>query len=367
MMTRLLRGAVAVGGLFAALLGGVLLAAPLLNPPAPQLSYVSGFSGDDWHITLMDVPYRLSVDVTRDLFDGPARSRLPAWSPDGAQLAFVSDGGTPHSHVYLYDLDTHTLRQVTDSAAYYTLPVWSPDGAQLAFGALSMVRVGVQVLDVASGTLREITPPALAAAQSPRFAPDGGLLSFVFVLDDNSRHVYMVEPDGANLRHVFGGTPELHEPVWSPDGRYLAVIDRNRTTGQMTVYLIARDSGAVRPVFETFQVNQDLTWSPDGERLTLSVHLGDGTSSVLFLDDLTAAYSGAAETAAASVLSVRYARDTHNTNPLYLPDGQSLVFVRQNRELPAPELYLTDVAGRHVTRLTVNTHQDWFPVWRPAR
>jgi Tol biopolymer transport system component len=364
MIPTLLRGGLAVVGLWLALVVVTLAAAPWLNPPSPQLSYVSQFSGNDWYITLMDLRYRVSVDLTRDLFDGPARSRLPSWSPDGSQLAFVSDAGTPQSHVYLYEMRTGALQQLTENAAYYTLPVWSPDGSQLAFGALSSVREGVQVINMTTGTAQEITPPALAAAQSPRFAPDGSLLSFVFVLDDNSRHVYMVEPDGANLRHVFGGTPELHEPVWSPDGRYLTVIDRARQTGQMTVYLLAAADEATYPVFQTYQPNQDLTWSPDGERLTLSVHLGDGTSSIIFVDNLNTALTDGVSAAEASTLSIRYARDTYNTSPLYLPDGEALVFVRQNRDLPSAELYLTDLDGQRVTRLTVNAQNDWFPTWR---
>ncbi len=367
MIPTLFRGAALVVVVWAVLVGGIIGAAPLLNPAVPQLSYVSQFSGNDWHIALMDLPYRLSVDVTRDLFERPARSRLPAWSPDGTRLAFVSDAGTPESQVYLHDFNRRELRQLTENGAYYTLPVWSPDGAQLAFGALSSVRRGIRVLDVATDALREITPPALASSQSPRFSPDGTLLSFVFVLDDNSRHVYLVEPDGENLRHVFGGTPELHEPVWSPDGRYLAISDRSRDTGQMTVYLVEVTSGEAHPVFQTFQINHDLTWSPDGKRLTLSIHIGDGMSSIVFVDNLQAALVDGVTAVNTTALSIRYDSDTYNTNPLYLPDGESLVFMRQNPVLPSPELYLTDIEGQRVTRLTVNTRQDWFPAWRPVR
>jgi len=367
MIPTLLRGAVLLVVVWAVLVGSVIGAAPLLNPPAPQLSYVSQFDSNDWHIILMDLRFRLAVDLSRDLFDPPARSRFPAWSPDGTQLAFVSDSGMSQAHIYLYDFNTRDLRQLTELGAYYTLPVWSPDGALLAFGSLSNVRRGIRVLDMASDTLREITPPALASSQSPRFSPDGTLLSFMFVLDDYSRHVYIVEPDGDNLRHVFGGTYELQEPVWSPDGRYLAISDRNRDTGQMTVHLVEVASGEIHPVFQTYQLNHDLTWSPDGKRLTLSIQIGDGTSSIVFVDNLQAALVDGVTAVNTTALSIRYTRETYNTKPLYLPDGEMLVFMRQNRELPSPELYLTDIAGERVTRLTVNTRQDWFPVWRHVR
>jgi Tol biopolymer transport system component len=341
----------------------VLLLAQALSPLLPsasaQLTYVTQYGGDDWHITLMDVDRRLSVDLTQALFDGPARSRLPSWSPDGRSLAFVSDGGTADSHIYLYDIVTRELQQLTQTGAYYTLPVWSPDGRTLAYGALTSVQQGIQVADVASGTNRELTPPALAAAQSPRFSPDGSLISFVFVLDDRSRHVYLVEPDGENLQHVFGGTAELHEPIWTPDGRYLTVTDR--VEGQMVVYLIDSQTQETQELFRAAFMNQDLAWSPDGDQLAFSLRTASG-STVSRVMNLNTAIRDRVTTHALSPLY--YQEETYQTNPLYLPEGDGMIFIRHSPETVLPELYIADLTGGSPQRLTVNMRQDWFPTWR---
>ena len=54
------------------------------------------------------------------------------WSPDGTQLAFVSNRGT-HSFIGVYAIAAKTLRWMAPSTDGDNAPVWSPDGTKLAF------------------------------------------------------------------------------------------------------------------------------------------------------------------------------------------------------------------------------------------
>jgi dipeptidyl aminopeptidase/acylaminoacyl peptidase len=59
-------------------------------------------------------------------------SAEPKWSPDGSQIAFVSDRGN-HSFIAVYDFASKQLTYLDPSVDYDRNPVWSPDGTRVAF------------------------------------------------------------------------------------------------------------------------------------------------------------------------------------------------------------------------------------------
>ena len=56
----------------------------------------------------------------------------PQWSPDGAELAFVSNRGD-HSFIGIYDTRSNYLRFMSPSVDRDQSPRWSPDGRRIAF------------------------------------------------------------------------------------------------------------------------------------------------------------------------------------------------------------------------------------------
>jgi len=64
------------------------------------------------------------------------RNSQAQWSPDGKQIAFVSNRGT-HSLIGIYTFDSNTLRYADPGVYHDMLPHWSPDGSELAFVRLT--------------------------------------------------------------------------------------------------------------------------------------------------------------------------------------------------------------------------------------
>ena len=69
------------------------------------------------------------VQLTADTaFDGQ-----PAWSPDGAKIAFAStrNGTTPQ--IYVMKANGDSVVRLTHSIRFDVQPAWSPDGTKIAF------------------------------------------------------------------------------------------------------------------------------------------------------------------------------------------------------------------------------------------
>lgn len=127
-------------------------------------------------------------------------SRL-ATSPDGRQVAFVSDR-TGWIHVYVIPVDAteeSQARQLTSGNFGTGLPYWSPDGARLAYHhsvAGNQMERFISMVDVASGrSMAAVTTRGVNL--EPMFSPDGTRLLFQRTDPENSLDLY-VAPAQAN-------------------------------------------------------------------------------------------------------------------------------------------------------------------------
>lgn len=199
------------------------------------------------------------------------RMEYPAWSPVGGEIAFVTlddlDGvaGPPDATaLQVLDLASGTVREVvrTEFPTLMTGPRWSGDGTRLAIGVEHIDADGndlgstIALVDAAGGALTEVTDPAGFA-----FYPDWNAAGDAIVFDQQTVqyamdpsgdaktwNLFVMSPDGSGLRQITNvaqGT-KLFQPSWTPDGkRVIATMDG--PDGRMLVWVDV-ESGAVEVI-----------------------------------------------------------------------------------------------------------------------
>lgn len=206
----------------------------------------------------------------RQITSGTHRDSAPRWSPDGRELAFVSDrSGT--SQIYLLDLAGGEPRQLTDLPRGATDPVWSPDGTRLAFVSSQGNGVDDGPRDQPGGMIRHVSRPVY------RFDAAG-------FIDDRFQHVWVVAVDGGAPVQVTRGEQDDLLPAWSPDGSRIAFIANRQSavhpTFRSQLYVVpalpaAPEGDGARLISRGAQQVAALAWSPDGTRLAY-IGLRDG-------------------------------------------------------------------------------------------
>jgi dipeptidyl aminopeptidase/acylaminoacyl peptidase len=202
----------------------------------------------------------------------------PAWSPDGAKLAFESQ----HEIVVTAADGTGRVTVAPDGSC----PSWSPDGTKLAFDQRSGPDIWRINAD-GSGAVKVTNDPI--SDHYPAWSPDGNRIAFTRF--DYGAHIYLVNVDGSGLVQVTSGI-QAFRPSWSPDGTRIAfagtVVSGTRIwsvkpDGTGLTALTALTPGSV-------QVDAPV-WSPDGAKMAYVGLLGwypagiwtmnaDGTSPV---------------------------------------------------------------------------------------
>jgi Tol biopolymer transport system component len=200
-----------------------------VETPEPPPDAVQGFvlfyrrERTGWtNIYVLDVATGESTQLTSDQGD----NFDPAWSPDGMQIAFISDRGreTEYGTLWLMDADGSNARPLLDAGDYFEMsPAWSPDGTRIAFQSnrgANGINQDVLILDLESNSLTNLTnSPALDV--NPAWSPDGTQIAFVSDRSGNPE-IWIANVDGTGLVQLTD-RPALGDwrPAWSPDGSSL--------------------------------------------------------------------------------------------------------------------------------------------------
>jgi serine/threonine protein kinase/Tol biopolymer transport system component len=212
------------------------------------------------------------VSVTRDEFFNWS----PAWSADGRYLYFASNRGGSMNlwRVPIEEASGRTLgppEPITAPSEWSGLISLSRDGRRIVYST-SENRANLERFTLASGSLAAGSPhPVTQGSRGVRscdVSPDGQWLAFYTA--NPQEDLFLVRTDGSGMRQLTDDPFRDRQPRWSPDGSRL--VFQSDRSGRYELWSIRRDGSGLEPVTRT--IGSPLAypiWSPDGRRLALAV------------------------------------------------------------------------------------------------
>ena len=273
----------------------------------------AAFPGENGKVAFRDGSNLFTVEPDGTNLTPLGSGRGPAWSPGGAQIAFVDASGQ------ISRMNADGTGRTPLTTGFGRDPAWSPDGSSILFARYEeqsecLSTRALYRMDASGGEASGVAQVVSSSedAHLPRWSPDGSKIAYI-------RQVWSDASDPPLYCDVFSYPPEL--AVMNADG-----------TGMQTI-----GQGMI----------EDFDWSPDGSRIVYSMFgtelrtiRPDGTEDT----QLTNTSSGPA---------------SNEAYPVWSPDGTKIAFESGSH------LYVMNADGTGVADLVDTSATFTFPDWQP--
>jgi dipeptidyl aminopeptidase/acylaminoacyl peptidase len=202
------------------------------------------------HLYLFDVKEKKLDTLTRGNYDEESIK----WSPDGTQLAFVSNrtedpDKNRNDDIYIIEAKKGAvMRQLTTWKGTDASPQWSPDGKTIAYtrssseDAFNMYDQNVLcTINAAGGEPKFWTVALDRPVSTPRFTKDGNSIALL-VTDDCSRYISIFNLTNGTKTDVLKGERSVGSLELHPNGNWIASISEP----QLPAELFAIENGNTR-------------------------------------------------------------------------------------------------------------------------
>jgi len=185
-----------------------------------------------------------------------AKDSAPRWSPDGTQLAFLSNRDSDKPQLYVIDTRGGEARSLTSFSEGSGPAVWSPDGRRIAI----VVRV-----PAAGGAEKPKHPPA-RVIDTLKYRSNGEGFTY-----DRRRHIFVIDVADEQAHQLTDGDWDDMQPCWSPDGTKIAFVsarhddrDYDRAADIFVVGAAGSEPVRLTPAGGSVALP---AWSPDGRQI----------------------------------------------------------------------------------------------------
>ena len=148
--------------------------------------------------------------------------RSPVWSPDGRDIAWLSDESGEYQLMIAEQTGVTKPRTIAlPSKAFFSAPVWSPDGKQLL---LEDNHLALWAIDVASGAATKLDTDTYddpGRRFDAVWSPDSQWIAYSKSLDSHLRAIFLYSIADKRAHQVTDGLSDATAPAFDASGKYL--------------------------------------------------------------------------------------------------------------------------------------------------
>ncbi|HMF92300.1 MAG TPA: S9 family peptidase [Candidatus Angelobacter sp.] len=278
-----------------------------------------------------------------------------AWSPDGKQIAFITNI-SGRNNLWIVPAEGGWPVQLTVSNQRQVSPAWSPKGRWIAYASDYDGNEQWDIFLVApgSGQVVNLTNTKDISEEGPAWSPDGEKMAYIVKPKDSSTYeIDTIDVATKKVTHLTSKTPkELGNlnPIWSRDGKWIVFTQAHAAGKDSNIFIANASTGHATNLTphegEHNYYASDI--SPDGKTVLITSNAGNGYYNAGLLDVASKKISWLTSDKW-EVASGKFAPDGRTLTWTANVDGSADVLVydlatRQSRPLPL-EKGINSLAG----------------------
>ena len=267
-----------------------------------------------------------------------------AWSPDGKEIVFTSNF-TGRLNLWKVNSAGGWPIQLTQSDDRQSAAAWSPDGKSILYES---DLGGAELYDIysipaAGGPAKNLTHTDDVSETNPVFSPDGKSLAMGYKPKTSSvTDIAVMDLVSGTVRNLTREQTKDHswgQPIWSPDGKFLYADRSNVRFTDQSIFRFDLATGKQEEMtpHEGESRSSASAVSPDGKWILLSADRPGGYPNVALLDTATRKLTWVTDT--------QWPAEAES----FSPDGKRFTYVIN--EDGRTDAYLGDTAAARGTKL----------------